>query len=68
MRGWIYYVDFPGVDSWCNASPRGIYHILDAPHVLEMNKNPRWECATCHCVIEGVEYSPKECKNCKENR
>jgi hypothetical protein len=56
MKGWIYHVECPG--DWSNAGKAGNYQILDAPHVMAMNKNPKWECVECGVVVEG--YTPVE--------
>jgi hypothetical protein len=61
MKGWIYHVECPG--DWSNAGKAGNYQILDAPHVMAMNKNPKWECGECGWLISGVGFDPpEECK------
>ena len=50
--GWIYYTEWPM--NWSNASERGIYHIIDAPHVIAANKDPRWECTECGFIYQGA--------------
>jgi hypothetical protein len=62
-RGWLYYVDFPGMEFWKNASSRGIYNILDAPHVLAQNRKPRWQCLDCGHIVEGT-MEPDSCPGC----
>jgi rubrerythrin len=49
MQGWVYYVSCP--ENWNNASAKGIYQIIDAPHVMLANKCPMWECAECGHII-----------------
>jgi hypothetical protein len=62
-KGWLYHVDFPGMATWKNASEKGIYNILDAPHVLEQNRWPRWQCLDCGYIIDGT-MEPDSCPGC----
>jgi hypothetical protein len=66
MKGWVYYVDYPGMDKWRNASDHGIYHILDAPHVLEMNRHPRFQCLDCGYIFKG--WPEDDCDRCESRK
>lgn len=67
-KGWLFYVDdLPGIDTWVNASPRGIYHIIDAEHVKEMNRNPKFQCCNCGNVVCGYDKTEEECQKCHNN-
>lgn len=61
LMGWLYYVKCP--EGWSNASTKGIYHIIEAPHVRAANRNPRWQCLSCGEIVKGVR-PPEECPGC----
>ena len=70
MKGWIYYVDFPGIDGWAprtiDRKGKDVSAVINATHILENNKNPRWQCAECGYVMEG---NPRgECWLCEERK
>jgi hypothetical protein len=62
MKGWIYVVDCP--EDWSNTAGGYNYQILDAPHVMEQNKNPQWECTECGSVVSGRGLDPGICLHC----
>jgi hypothetical protein len=63
MQGWIYYVNYKGMGKWRNDSDHGIYQILDAPHVLAMNKHPRFQCLECGYIFKG--WPEEGCTKCE---
>jgi hypothetical protein len=62
MKGWIYYVDCP--EDFSNTGKGRNYQILDAPHVMAQNKNPKWECVECGSVVGDRGLDPGECLYC----
>jgi hypothetical protein len=64
MKGWVYVVHCP--EDWSNTAGGYNYQILDAPHVMEQNKNPQWECAECGMLVSGYGTTPPAwCNNCR---
>jgi hypothetical protein len=63
LKGWIYKVECP--EDWSNVGKGRNYQILDAPHVMEQNRNPKWECAECGLVVSGLGMEPGICWVCE---
>jgi hypothetical protein len=65
MKGWIYVVNCP--EDWSNTAGGHNYQILDAPHVMAQNKDPKWECTECKAIISGVGLDPPDqCYSCMD--
>ena len=63
LKGWIYVVNCP--EDWSNTGKGRNYQILDAPHVMAQNRDPKWECVECGNIISGVGLEPlEECPMC----
>jgi len=66
MKGWIYVVNCP--EDWSNTAGGHNYQILDAPHVMAQNKDPKWECVECGLIASGYGVDPPFiCPNCQMN-
>jgi hypothetical protein len=63
MKGWIYVVNCP--EDWSNTAGGYNYQILDAPHVMAQNKDPKWECVECGTIISGLGLEPGICWKCE---
>jgi len=62
MKGWIYVVNCP--ENWSNTAGGYNYQILDAPHVMAQNKDPKWECGECGTVVGDRGLEPGVCLRC----